>query len=166
MAHAVGPLKVSGSYRIPIFREVVSNAAFVDVPPIPKPPRLLDLSNGRQLLFPFMNFTCNSGTITRLMFLWWQNESISVDRLTSWPYFSLWHPLHYGGGFREVSGIGPDQLVGSLDVTLNRNNHHDQLVVVTLKGCIPFNNSDILGVRLQQSPDSSASNDISMKGDS
>ena len=162
MAHAVGPLKVSGSYQIPIFREVVSNAAFVNVPPIPNPPRLLELSSGREVLFPFMNFTCNSGTITRLMFLWWQNGPVNADRLTSWPYFSLWHPLHYDGGFMEVSGIGPYQLMGSLDVMLNRNNHYDQLVEVTLTGNIPFNNGDILGVRLQQSPDSSASNGISM----
>ena len=80
-----------GGYQVPTFHEVLRNVTFVNGPPIPDPPPTLDLSRGR-LLFPFMNFTCN-GTIKRLTFLGWLNESGEPFDVTSWPYFSLWRPL-------------------------------------------------------------------------
>lgn len=157
-------MKISGFNQIglPTFQEVVNNAAFVNGPPIPNPPHQLALSSGRQLLFPSMNFTC-SGTITRLTFLGWLNESsdqFSVTNLTSWPYFSLWHSFYAEDGFMKVNGIGPDRYDSlRLDVMLNENDH--QLVKVTLRTNVMVTEGNILGVQLQQN-DSLIKNGIDM----
>ena len=143
--HALDIQETSG-FQIPTFSEVVRNATFINGPPIPNPPPTLDLSGGRQLLFPFMNFTC-SGIITRLTFLGWLNESsepFDVARLTSWPYFSLWRP-HQHQYFEEIQ-IGPSY--HDLQASLRLNDQDDQLVEVTfsLTTNIMFSANDILGV--------------------
>ena len=160
-------MKISGNtdrYQIPTFREVVNNATFVNGPPIPDPPQQLDLSSGRQLLLPFMNFTCD-GTITRLTFFGWLNsessESFNVTRLTSWPYFSLWHQFYEHRGYEKVCEIGPehsDLLMGSM-----RLNH---LVEVTLTTNVMINEGNILGVRLQSGSPISNGIDITVLKDS
>ena len=98
-----------------------------------------------------MNFIC-SGTITSLTFLGWlnkSNEQFNVSRLTSWPYFSLWHHRYSNCGehYSEIAEIGPtdpDQLNISM---LNRDN---VLVRIILNRSLTFNEGDILGVRLQE----------------
>ena len=136
----------------------MSNATYVNGPPIPNPPQLLDLSGGMQLLFPF---SC-SGTITKLMFLGWLDESsaqFDVARLTSWPYFSLWHQVETTQNSRsnhqyeEVYQIGPDDLdlqmhIGSPRLSMHRFNR--QLVEVSLTTNVPITAGDVLGVTLQQ----------------
>ena len=146
--HALDVQETSG-FQIPTFSEVVRNATFVNGPPlIPNPPPTLNLSGGRQLLFPFMNFTCN-GRIIRLTFLGWlsgSSEQFDVTRLMSWPYFSLWRPHQHQ--FEEIQ-IGPnDLLTGSL--SLSRINVTHQMVEVTLTTNVMFSADDILGVTLWQ----------------
>ena len=138
----------------------MGNATYVNGPPVPYPPQLLDLSGDRQLLFPFMTFSC-SGTITRLMFLGWLDESsaqFDVARLTSWPYFSLWHRVEHAQNlvwsrsnrqYEEVRQIGPDILdLQMVSLRLTRFNH--QLVEVSLTTNVTITAGDVLGVTLQQ----------------
>jgi hypothetical protein len=99
-----------------------------------------------------MNFKC-SGAITRLTFLGWLSESSEdlnvTGRLTSWPYFSLWHQdRQYTGGsaFEKMNQLHYDQL----SISINRSILNNQLVEVTLMTNVTFNQGDILGIRRQQ----------------
>ena len=137
------------------------NATFINGPPIPDPPQTLYLFSGRQLLFPFINFTCN-GRITRLTFLGWlsgSSEQFNVTRLTSWPYFSLWRPSQHQ--FEEIQ-IGPNNKY-DLQASPRLNDQDDHLVEVTfsLTTNVMFSANDILGV-IQRSNDSIIYNGISM----
>ena len=147
--HALDVQETSG-FQIPTFNEVVRNATFINGPPIPDPPPTLDLVSDEQLLFPFMNFTCN-GRITRLTFLGWLNDHESSEpfqfdatRLTSWPYFSLWRPRQHQY-FEEIQ-IGPNY--HDLQASLRINDLDDQLVKVnfSLTTNVMFSANDILGV--------------------
>ena len=139
----------------------MNNATYVNGPPIPNPPQLLDLSGGMQLLFPF---SC-SGTITKVMFLGRLDESsvqFDVARLTSWPYFSLRHQVETTqnlvwprSNHQYVEGhqIGPNDLdlqmhMGSLRLSMHRFNN--QLVEVSLTTNVPITAGDALGVTLEQ----------------
>ena len=142
---------------------------YINGPPIPNPPKQLDLSpgrtSGRQLLFPFMNFTC-SGTITRLAFLGWLSESseqFNIASLTSWPYFSLWHQdRQYTSGyaFEEINPVIDDY--DQLNISINRSIFSNQLVEVVLTINTTFSQGDILGIRLQQHDQSISENGINM----
>ena len=143
--HALDVQETSG-FQIPTFSEVVRNATFVNGPPIPNPPPTLNLSRGRQLLFPFMNFTCN-GRITRLTFLGWlsgSSEQFDVTSLTSGPYFFL-RCQYISLRTRIYKFHGPDDLLtGSL--SLSGINVTHQVVEVTLTTNVMFSADDILGV--------------------
>ena len=158
--------EISG-YQIPTFREVVRNATFVNGPPVPASPPTLNLSRDRQLLFPFMNFTCN-GTITRLTFLGWLSDSsgagqvdnnIIITGLTLGPYFSLWHPQYDMYAFEEINQIEVDQK----SISISRSTLNNQLVEATLMTNVVFSQGDVLGIRLQQYYGTSIRSGISMK---
>ena len=138
----------------------MSNATFVNVPPTSNPPPTLNLVSGRQLLFPFMNFTCN-GTITRLTFLGWLGESGGrqqsdiTTRLTLWPHFSLWRPRQDQYP-EETEQIGPES------PRQYRINATYQLAMVEVTINTRFYANDILGVTLLDRGDSTTESGISM----
>ena len=124
------PIKYTGAdvYQIPSVHEVVNKAMYVynhrsPIDAATDPIRSTIDGSTQQLLFPFMNFTCNN-SITRLMFVARKinitHESgpeNAVTTLTSWPMFSLWH--HEGGShFRKMRNI---------------NNIQDPLQIATLQ---------------------------------
>lgn len=105
-------------------------------------------------LLPFMNFSCN-GTITKLVFIGrFDPNDQSLTTATSWPYFSLWHrrsrPLDNMYSEEEEYGIiGPSD-PNQFTVTLKRNG----MALIEVHPCTHamFEDGDILGVRLMQSP--------------
>ena len=98
-----------------------------------------------------MNFTCN-GIITRLTFLGWLSDfsgQFDVTRLTSWPYFSLWHCCedpHNHHYFWKRAEIGPTD---HSQLSVSMQNGNNVLMILTTSGSVSFNEGDILGVRLQ-----------------
>ena len=144
-ANYIGPLKTSG-YQIPTVQRLINDAIFVNGPPIPDPPQQLNLT--RQLLFPFMNFSCN-GTITNLAFVV-TSDNDNVLSLTSWPYFSLWY-YHHEGYFKEWNHnvIGPTDSISFMIqphmIEVNR-----PLIFNLRVRNVRFRDGDILGVRMHQ----------------
>ena len=132
----LGPLKINGI----AVQQLIDDAIFVNGLPIPDPQQHLNLS--RQLLLPFMNFTCN-GTLRSLEFVATSDCNNAVN-LMSWPYFSLWH--HRGGYFEERSHIGPSINPLSVGSSLMMN----RPFIATLTQEISFRDGDILGVQLHQ----------------
>ena len=135
-------------FQIATFREVVENARFVHGSPIPAQD---DLStHQRQLLFPFMNFTCTS-TLTSLTFIA-RVESSGPDRdgngITSWPSFSLWHQSGIDNfmNMGKIGPSGPDQLT----ICPSEKDSDVRLVRVTLTAT--FEAGDIIGLQQQNSP--------------
>ena len=100
-----------------------------------------------------MKFVCGGGgTIKRFTFLGWVNESseqFNVIRLTSWPYFSLWH--QHNGQLQDWYQIviGPeyhDELI----VNIISNQPQVVEIMLTFTTNVAFSQGDILGVGLQQ----------------
>ena len=152
----------TSGFQIPTYDAVLGNATLLaNGPLILDPPQILNLSSGKQLLLPFMTFTC-SGTITRLTFLGWLSESserFNIARLTSWPYFFLWHRCddHYDF-YHKIAEIGPTD-PNQLRVSMMNGNN--VMVVITLTTSITVNEGDILGVRQWQGT-ASATNGITI----
>ena len=110
-----------------------------------------------QLIFPFMNFTCN-GTISSLMFIARLSEGISCpfsgasfETLLSWPHFYLWHYNSIDWHFHGMCSVGPsrpDQLFCRHILNTNRG-YQIGLIEMVLPTPVQVQAGDILGLRQQ-----------------
>ena len=152
-------LNVTGAdgYQIPSVHEVVNKAMYVYDHRSP-----IDAATGstidgstQQLLFPFMNFTCN-GSITRLMFVARKINIIAresspknaVRTLTSWPMFSLWH-RESDSHFRKTNNIRDPLQITTLQPPGRVLIDDGEVGVVVINFTVPvvFEAGNILGLR-------------------
>ena len=155
--HYIGPQKISGFRgQIPTLDNLMNKAIFINSPPTPLPEPTQQPGSttfSRQLLLPFMNFTCN-GTLVRLIFVankhlqyYDHNAGGNVEKLTlaSWPCFSLWRHHRREGYFEKMHDIGPFD-PNQLTVFRAETTGVARLVEVNLTAT--FKEGDVLGVAL------------------
>ena len=157
-------LHVSGTgrgFRIPTPQEVVNNAtSFVS-----NGQTLISsiLTPHSYLLFPFMNFTCNS-TITRLMFVArlsnnWETQ-LRFDtsyNISKWPQFFLWRRNndHFYDMYYNIGPFSHNQLLNlhvQAPETESMGTSTDNqigLIEVNLTAPVEFKEGDILGLRIR-----------------
>ena len=106
----------------------------------------------KQLLFPFMNFTC-SGKLARLIFVARKTHHLqSPDRnqkvLTSWPVFSLWQNMSDTGEM-EMQRLGPDSIASIQPANIGSmtNDSQEQVFMINFMPPIQFERGYFLGLR-------------------
>lgn len=145
----------ASGYQILPVREVMNKAMFINNDGTSPILSAIDqIGPTEQLLFPFMNFTCD-GSLTRLMFVASRQRELNKNVIISWPMFFLWHSDEDNSNFQLIS-IGPsarNQITSLQPPSISSINGNEvEVVMVNFASPIRFVAGDILGLRQHNRP--------------
>ena len=119
----------------------------------------------KQLLFPFMNFTCD-GSLTRLMFAASRQREPTQNFITSWPVFSLWHTDEDYRNFRlSINPLNPNKITSLQPPSRSSIDDREvEVAMINFASPIRFVAGDILGLRQHDRPQNEHRHNTSSTG--